>query len=183
MANLVEADSHEGATRASGSPSSKASGFTLPTFNGNQSQYKVWNQKWRAYLGTMKNADGIPLLYVIVHAKNEKSSVRHQIKGVSLKGSQFDADNFKVSQLLESALTDGTASIHMTTHEGDGRCAYLDLDRQYAGSFRKETRVTEVMAKLKTLQYRGNKNFPWDKFTNVLLGYYAELYTLHAKVN
>jgi hypothetical protein len=84
---------------------------------------------------------------------------------------------------LESALADGTASIHTTTHEGDGRRAYLDLDRQYAGSFRKETRVTEVLAKLKTLQYRANKNFPWDKFTNVLLGYYAELYTLHAKVN
>jgi hypothetical protein len=130
----------------------------------------------------MKYADGIPLLYVIVHAKKEKSSVRHQIKGASLKGSQFDTDNFKVSQLLESALADGSASIFTTTHAGDGRSAYLDLDKQYAGSFRKETRVQEITSKLKTLQYWGAKSFPWDKFTNVLLGFYDELYTLHAKV-
>jgi hypothetical protein len=170
MATLVEADSRGSATRVRDEGSSKGTGLTLPTFNGTQSQYKVWSQKWRAYLGTMKNADGIPLLYVIVHAKKEKSSVRHQIKGASLKGSQFDTDNFKVSQLLESALADGSASIFTTTHAGDGRSAYLDLDKQYAGAFRKETRVQEIMSKLKTLQYRGAKSFPWwDKFTNVLI--------------
>jgi hypothetical protein len=152
----------------------------LPTFSGNQSQYKVWRQKWRAYLGTMKNTDGIPLLYVIVNARKERRLVRHKIKGASLKGSQFEIDNFKVSQLLESALADGSASIYM--HAGDGRRAYLDLDKQYAGSFCKETPVQEIMSKLKTLQYRGAKSFPCDKFTNVLLGYYDELYMLHAKV-
>jgi hypothetical protein len=155
----------------------------LPTFSGNQAQYKVWSTKWRAYLGNMKNADGIPLLYVIVHYKKEKRSVRHQLKGASLKGSKFNTDNFKVSQLLESALADGSMSIFMTTHPGDGGSAYLDLDEQYAGSFRQETRVQEIMSKLKTLQYRGVKSFPLDKFTNVLLGFYDELETLHAKVD
>jgi hypothetical protein len=53
MANLVEAHSRKGGMRAHESSSSKASGLTLPMFNGNQSQYKVWNQKWRAYLGTI----------------------------------------------------------------------------------------------------------------------------------
>lgn len=184
MATLVEANTRQSASRVREGTSGKGTGLTLPTFSGNQGQYKVWNLKWRAYLGTLKNADGVPLLlYVIVRARKEKRSVRHQIKGASLKGSQFDIDNFRVSQLLESALADGTASIFTTTHEGDGRSAYLDLDRQYAGSFRKETRVTEIMAKLKTLQYRGAKVFPWEKFTNVLLGYYDELYSfLKAKV-
>jgi len=79
MVTLVEADSHGSTMRVCDEGSSKGTGLTLPTFNGSQSQYKVWSQKWRAYLGTMKNADGIPLLYVIVHAKKEKSSVRHQI--------------------------------------------------------------------------------------------------------
>jgi hypothetical protein len=70
----------------------------------------------------------------------------------------------------------------MMTHAGNGLRAYLDLDKQYAGSFCKETRVQEIMSKLKTLQYWGAKSFPWDKFTYVLLGYYDELYMFHAKV-
>jgi hypothetical protein len=45
------------------------------------------------------------------------------------------------------------------------------LDQQYAGSFRKETRVQEIMAKLKTIQYWGAKTFPWEKFTNVLIAH------------
>jgi hypothetical protein len=179
MATLVDADSRGSAKRERDSMSSKGTGLSLPTFSGNQSQYKVWRQKWQAYLGTMKNADRIPLLYIIVNARKERRLVRHQIKGASLKGSQFDVDNFKVSQLLESALADGSASIYTTMHAGNGRRAYLDLDKQYAGSFRKETRVQEIMSKLK-LQYRGAKSFPWDKFTNVLLAYYDELSTLHA---
>jgi hypothetical protein len=147
MATLVDADSRGSAKRERDGASSKGTGLMLPTFNGiQQSQYKVWNQKWRAYLGTMKNADGIPLLYVIVHAQKEKPSVRHQIKGASLKGSQFEIDNFKLSQLLESALADGSASIYTMTHAGDGRSAYLDLDKEYAGSFHKETRVQEIMS-------------------------------------
>ena len=182
MATLVEADSRGSVKRERDGASGKGAGLSLPTFNGVMSQYKVWNQKWRAYLGTMKNADGIPLLYVIVDALKETASVRHQIEGANLKGARFETDNFKVSQLLESALADGSASIYSATHQGDGRRAYLDLDRQYDGKFRRETRVQEITAKLKTLQYRCVKNFPWDKFTNVLLAHYNELNMLHAGV-
>jgi hypothetical protein len=152
-------------------------------FSSSQSQYKVWNSKWRAYLGNLKNANGIPHLYVVVHKRKDKSSVRHQLQGASLKGSQFQIDNFKVSQLLEIALADGSTSIFMMMHPRNGHCAYLNLDDQYARSFHQETRIQELMAKLKTLQYQGAKSFAWDKFTNVLLGYYDELATLHAKVN
>jgi hypothetical protein len=131
----------------------------------------------------MKNANGIPLLYVIVHLKKEKKSARHQLSGASLKGSQFKIDNFKVSQLLKIALADGSTSIFMATHPGNGYQAYLNLDQQYTGSFYKETRVQEIMAKLKTIQYWGAKSFPWERFTNVLIAYYEELYLLHAKVD
>jgi hypothetical protein len=72
MATLMDVDSHVSMKRECNSMSSKGTGLTLPTFNGNQSQFKVWSKKWRAYLGTMKNADGIPLLYVIVNAQKEK---------------------------------------------------------------------------------------------------------------
>jgi hypothetical protein len=81
------------------------------------------------------------------------------LSGASLKGSQFKIDNFKVSQLLKIALADGSASIFTATHPGDGRRAYLDLDQRYAGSFRKETRVQQIMAKLITIQYQGAKSF------------------------
>jgi hypothetical protein len=184
MASLVEAASRGSTARERSSSSGKdSSGISLPTFSGSQSQYKVWNSKWRAYLGNLKNANGIPLLYVVVHKRKERSSVRHQLRGASLKGSQFQIDNFKVSQLLEIALADGSASIFTATHPGNGRRAYLDLDDQYARSFHQETRVQEIMAKLKVLQYQGAKSFAWDKFTNVLLKYYDELAMLHAKVD
>ena len=182
MASLVEADSRGSVRRGHDGATSKGTGLSLPTFNGVQANFKVWNQKWRAYLGTLKNTDGIPLLYVIVQLQKEKASVRRQLQGASLKGSQFQTDNFKVSQLLESALADGSAYIYTSSHSGDGRRAYLELVRQYAGSFRQETRVQEIMAKLKSIQYRGVKNFPWDKFTSVLLGHYEELKILDAKV-
>jgi hypothetical protein len=42
--------------------------------------------------------------------------------------------------------------------------------------------VQEIHNKLKTLQYRGAKNFSWEKFTNSLLEYYEELKTLHSRV-
>jgi hypothetical protein len=184
MASLVEAASRGSTARERSSSIGKdSSGILLPSFLGSQSQYKVWNSKWRAYLGNLKNADGIPLLYVVVHKRKERSLVRHQLRGASLKGSQFQINNFKVSQLLEIALADGSASIFTATHPGNGRRAYLDLDDQYAGSFRQETRVQEIMAKLKAIQYWGAKSFAWDKFTNVLLRYYDELATLHAKVD
>jgi hypothetical protein len=120
MPTLVDADSCKSAKRECDSTPGKGTGLMLPMFSGNQSQYKVWCQKWRAYLGTMKNANGIPFLYVIVNARKERQLVKHQIKGTSLKRSQFEIDNFKVSQLLESTLADGSASIYMTTHAGDG---------------------------------------------------------------
>jgi hypothetical protein len=138
MAKLVDADSHVSTKHERDSTSRKVTGLMLPMFSGNQSQYKVLHQKLRAYLGTMKNADGIPLLYIIVNARKETQLVRHQIKGASLKGSQFKIDHFKVSQLLESALADGSASIYMTMQAGNGQRTYLDLDKQYAGSFHKE---------------------------------------------
>ena len=120
MATLVEADSRQGAMHGGreGPSRSKSTTLVLPPFNGSQGQCKVWNQKWHAYLGTMKNAEGIPLLYVIVHASKEKKSVWHQIKGASLKGPQFLVDNFKVSQLLEIALAYGSASIYTTCIDG-----------------------------------------------------------------
>jgi hypothetical protein len=175
MASLVEAASRGSTARERSSSSGKdSSRILLPTFSGSQSQYKVWNSKWRAYLGNLKNADGIPLLYVVVHKRKERSSVRHQLRNASLKGSQFQINNFKVSQLLEIALVDGSANIFTAQHPGNGRRAYLDLDDQYAGSFCQETCVQEIMAKLKAIQYWGAKSFAWDKFTNVLLGYYVD---------
>jgi hypothetical protein len=93
MVTLMDIDSHGSMKcECDRSTSSKSNGLTLPTFNGNQSQYMAWSQKWRAYLGTMKNANRIPLLYVITNAWKEKSLVRHQIKGASLKGFQFKID-------------------------------------------------------------------------------------------
>jgi hypothetical protein len=46
MATLVDVDSHGSAKREHDSMSSKGSGLMFPMLNVNQSQYKVWSQKW-----------------------------------------------------------------------------------------------------------------------------------------
>jgi hypothetical protein len=52
MASLMEAASHRSTVRERSSSSGKdSSGILLPMFSSSQSQYKVWNSKWRAYLG------------------------------------------------------------------------------------------------------------------------------------
>jgi hypothetical protein len=159
MASLVEVASHGNTARASSSSRTPLA-FCCQRSPLTKPIHKVWNSKWRAYLGKLKNADGIPLLYVVVHKRKEKSLVlRHQLRGASLKGSQFQINNFKVSQLLKNVLADGSASVFMVTHSGNGHRAYLELDAQYARSFRQETRVQEIMTKVKTLQYHGAKSF------------------------
>jgi hypothetical protein len=45
MATLVEADSRGSVKRGRDGATSKGTGMLLPTFNGSQSQYKVWNRR------------------------------------------------------------------------------------------------------------------------------------------
>ena len=85
--------------------------------------------------------------------------------------------------MLEMALADGGASVHSRKFPGDGRSAYLSMHSQYQSTSKNETRVQEVRNKLKTLQYRATKNFPWDKFSNTLLSYHQELESMKAGVD
>jgi len=177
MATLLEEDP-EGGVVCGQSNSIKDSGMQLPVFNGNQPAYAIWHAKWRNFLSNMKNEEGLPLLYIIVNPAEEKPANQKQIKAVKWSGKEFERDNFKVAQWLETALADGTAHVYAKKHPGDTCSAFADLHKTYQSESKSETKIREIHNKLKTLQYRGAKNFGWDKFTNTLQGYYQELVTL-----
>ena len=105
-------------------------------------------------------------------------------KGTTLSAKRFDQDNSKVSKILEMTLADVGASVNARKLLGDGRSAYLSMYSQYQSTSKNETRVQGVRNKLKTLQYRATKNFPWDhKFSNALLSYHQELESMKAGVD
>jgi hypothetical protein len=182
MASLLDSKEAESAVRGRpGTP--KDSGLVLPTFGGGQGSFKVFDTKFRAFLCQNKNEEGKPLIYVIANYKKESKTIQRQIKGVKLRGAQFDRDNFKVAQWLESALADGTALVYAETNPGDGRRGYQALYSTYKSRSNRDTRAQEIRLKLKALQYRGTKNYPWEKFRNTLFAYYAELKMLKQKVS
>jgi hypothetical protein len=183
MASLLDAKETESSTRGR-SGTVKESGLTLPTFSGTQASFKVFDTKFRAFLCQNKNEEGVPLIYVIARFKDESKTIQRQIKNVKLHGTQFSRDNFKVAQWLQTALAEGSASVYAEGHNaGDGRRAYRALYTAYQSRSKRDTRAQEIRNKLKTLQYRGTKGFPWETFTNRLLGYYEELRTLKQKVS
>jgi hypothetical protein len=104
MASLL--DSKEAERSVCGRPGTPNDmGLVLLTFDGGQSALKVFDTKFHAFLCQNKNEEGKPLIYVIANYKKEESkTIQRQIKGVKLRGAQFDCDNFKVAQWLESAL-------------------------------------------------------------------------------
>ncbi len=143
----------------------------------------MWQAKWHAFLSNMKNEEGIPLLYIIVNTKDEKPAVVQQIKAAKWTSKHYERDNFKVAQLLETALDNGSAHVYAHKHPGNGRSAFLDLhDTYHSSGSKQENKIQDLHNKLKLIQYQGAKNFGWDKFSNTLQGYYQELSSLSEPV-
>jgi len=182
MATLLDEEPEGGTVCGCGS-SIKDLGMQLPMFNGNQPAYAVWLAKWRAFLSNMKNEEGLPLLYVIVDPAKEKPAIQKQIKAAKWTSKNYECDNFKVAQWLKTALADGMAHVYVKKHPGDGCNAFVDLHQTYQSESKGETKIRELHNKLKTIQYQGAKNFGWDKFSNMLQGYYQELATLGEPVS
>jgi len=177
METLVEEDINEGAARERNS-GSKESGATLPTFNGNQPAYAIWYTRLRTYLCSMKNEEGMPLWYVIADIKKEKPELQRLWKTAKYTGKIFDRDNFRVAQWLESSLAEGPAHVYAKKHSGDAKKIFKDLHEVYHAGAKKETRIKDLQKKLRSIQYRGAKNFGWEKFSSTLQGYYEEMETL-----
>jgi len=87
----------------------------------------------------------------------------------------FNNDNFKVSQWLEMALADGSAYMYTKIHEGNGCKSYQELLKVYQCDNKQMNCLHDLREQLKKIQYRGVKNFPWDKFTNNLHSIYKEM--------
>jgi len=101
----------------------------------------------------MKNKEGLPLLYVIVNAAEEKLAIQKQIKATKWSGKKFERDNFKVAQWPETALVDSTAHVYAKKQPGDGRSTFADLHETYQSESKREIKIWEIHNKLKTLQY------------------------------
>jgi len=109
----------------------------------------------------MKNKEGLPLLYVIVNATEEKPAIQKQIKAAKWSEKNFEWDNFKVAQWLETVLADSTGHVYTKKHPVEGGSTFEDLHMTYQSESKSETKIQEIHNKLKTLQYHGAKNFGW----------------------
>jgi len=158
-------------------------GMTLPLFKGNQTDWKSWNKKFRTFLNQQRQDDGKPYIYVIVDLAKENQSVQDLCKGTKLSGKNYEEDNFKVSQWLQMALADGSALIFVENHDGDGRSGYKELLVIYQNDENKINRLQELWNKLKVIQFRGVKNYPWTKFGNTLETIYKEMETIRKLVD
>jgi len=158
-------------------------GMTLPLFKGNQKDWKSWNKKFRTFLNQQRQDDGKPYIYVIVDLAKENQSVQDLCKGTKLSGKNYEEDNFKVSQWLQMALADGSALIFAENHDGDGRSGYKELLVIYQNDENKINRLQELWNKLKVIQFRGVKNYPWTKFGNTLETIYKEMETIRKLVD
>ncbi len=158
-------------------------GMTLPVFKGDQKDWKSWNKKFKTFLSEQRQNDGKPYIYVIVNLAKESKSIQDLCKGTKLSRKEYEEDNFKVSQWLQMALADGGALIFAERHDGDGRSGYKELLVVYQNDEEKLNWLQELQNKLKTIQFRGVKNYPWTKFGNTLETIYKEMETLGKPVD
>jgi len=132
METLVKEDNDEGLAHGCNNTStSKESGVQLPTSNGNQLAYTVWHTRLRTFLCSMKNEEGLLLYYVIADVKKKKPAIQKQLKDVKYTGKNYDQDNFRVAQWLESALAEGLAHVYVKKHPGVARHMFKDLHEVY----------------------------------------------------
>jgi len=177
MATILAAERQSGMMHEHGkfNKGTKDLGMTLPLFKGNQKDWKSWNKKFWTFLNQQRQSNGKPYIYVIVDLAKENKSVQDLCKGTKLSGKDYKKDNFKVSQWLQMALADGSALVFAEKHDEDSWSGYQELLVIYQNDENKLNWLQELWNKLKMIQFRGVKNYPWTKFGNTLETIYKEM--------
>jgi hypothetical protein len=142
-------------------------------------KWKMWNELFQNYLGSLLNRYRVPLLYVLREddailldpAEIAALPTAHErfLQTTPLSGAQYETDNGRVFELLESLLIKGTYHSYIEPYKvaRDGRGGYLALTTHFEGPTVIGTSLEDSYRSLEKLQFTGDKsNFSFDNFVD-----------------
>jgi hypothetical protein len=151
-------------------------------------KWKVWNKLFQNYLGSLLNRYRVPLLYVL---REEEATLQDPIEIAALptaherflqttplEGNQYETDNGRVFELLESLLIKGTYHSYIEPYKvaRDGRGGYLALIMHFEGPTVIGTSLEDSYSQLEKLQFSGDKaNFSFDNFVDKHVKAYSNI--------
>ena len=139
-----------------------------------------WQERIITYLkGTKNVTKNIPLYYVIRpnDEPDDPTDEERIIFNASLEGAAFRVDNNTVHQIL-TELTNGTDAdqwIKEHRRTQNGREAWMALCNHYDGPAEGDKRVTVARHDLKTLHYKNESSFSFEKYSTKMRKAYTIL--------
>lgn len=192
----IRAVIQEAALRATRRKDLKKTGENLVTskFNNalkSQAQWEKWNEELNATLAGIIGVRGIPLSYVI--RRNEppiynKHGVYEKdvILSTPLNGPEFITDASTVHQIiLHNVHEDSDAYTYLKNklRHQNGRTDIKALRERYESDATMAARRNQAKKTLKTLMYRSERGFPFERFIAKLQYAYDELEDCGRKVD
>jgi len=133
------------------------------------SSWNRWEESVYIYLDSIISKNGAPLSYVIRKDLDEGiewdslDRKTQKIYNASLEGFIFNIDSKRVLTLLKELCLDTEAETWFRNIKC-GRQAMKDLQVHYDGPDKSRRRKEEARAKLKTVYYKHEATFTFDKF-------------------
>lgn len=130
-----------------------------------------WERSLHTYLLSLRNVQGIPLVYVI--RKNNSMEIelddrtRKLVSSAPLQGVVFRNDSQRVLLIIKS-LTTGTDAENWIKGISCGRMAMRALQDHYDGSAEAEKRKEAARADIKSLFYKNESSFSFERYINRL---------------
>ena len=142
----------------------------------NEFKYKEWI-KWEEsvylYFDSVLGSNGVPLSYVIRKdlpvgtVWNQLENKVQKIYNAPLQGFVFDIDTKKVMTLIKETCL-GTEAEPWIKNIKCGRAAMQALQLHYDGADEAKKRLTDAKARLKTIFYKHEATFSFEKFATQL---------------
>ena len=143
--------------------------------------WKVWAISMDNYLDSIRGTSGVPLSYITREDGLDPNDAadEHQrlVWSAPLAGPAYRVDNRKVYRIYKNRLlgTDGYTWFESVT-AGDGRAASIALHDHYEGRAEVHRRAVEAEANLKTLHYKNEHVFPFQKYLTRMKQSFIDLY-------
>lgn len=129
-----------------------------------------WERSLYTYLLSLKNSQGVPLVYVIRKDAVEvemDDRTRKLVASAPLQGVIYRNDSQRVLLIIRS-LTTGTDAENWIKGISCGRMAMRALQEHYDGNAESEKRKEAARADIKTLFYKNESSFSFEKYINRL---------------
>jgi hypothetical protein len=139
----------------------------------------MWNELFQNYLGSLLNRYRVPLLYVLredqtalidpIEIAALPTAHERFLQTTPLEENQYETDNGRVFELLESLLIKGTYHSYIEPYKvaRDGRGGYMALMMHFEGPTVIGTSLEDSYSQLEKLQFSGDKaNFSFDNFVD-----------------